>query len=232
MQFLRSLIFFVLLQFMTLLLGVTSFFVLLIPSANPAFKIAIFWSRSVIWLAKIVVGIDYRVEGQKPEGQYIFASKHQSAWETFALFFLLDCPIIILKRELLFIPVFGWFLWKVSPIAIDRSKGLQAIKSIKNQAIRKKSEGRSYLIFPQGTRVEPGKEKKYLPGVTALYSALDLPVVPIALNTGMFWKKGQFVKVPGTVVVKFLKPLPVKLKKQDFVKELEKRIESESDKLM
>jgi 1-acyl-sn-glycerol-3-phosphate acyltransferase len=138
----------------------------------------------------------------------------------------LNYPAFVLKRELLSIPLFGWYLRKVGMIAVDRAAGASALRNMARQASEAFAEGRSILIFPEGTRVPPGESRPYHPGVAALYTQLKVPVVPVALNSGLFWGRRSFVKRPGTVTVQFLPPIPPGLDRKAFMRELESRIEA------
>jgi 1-acyl-sn-glycerol-3-phosphate acyltransferase len=186
------------------------------------------WIDGTLWLLKHVVGIDYRIVGAEhlPATPAVYASKHQSAWETLFLSRYLNFPAFVLKQELLSIPLFGWFLKKAGMIAVDRKAGASALRSMARQATETLESGRSILIFPEGTRVAPGQSKPYQPGVAALYTQQKVPVVPVALNSGLFWGRRAFLKKPGTIVVEFLPPIPPGLDRKTMMRELETRIEA------
>jgi 1-acyl-sn-glycerol-3-phosphate acyltransferase len=185
------------------------------------------WIDGTLWLLKHVVGIDYRITGAEklPNTPAIYAAKHQSAWETLFLSRYLNFPAFVLKKELLSIPLFGWFLKRAGMIAVDRKGGASALRQMARQASETLSAGRSILIFPEGTRVTPGESRPYQPGVAALYTQLKAPVVPVALNSGLFWGRQAFIKKPGTIVVEFLPPIPPGLDRKAMMRELEGRIE-------
>jgi 1-acyl-sn-glycerol-3-phosphate acyltransferase len=191
------------------------------------------WIDGTLWLLKHVAGIDYRVTGTEnlPSTSAIYASKHQSAWETLFLSRYLNFPAFVLKKELLSIPLFGWFLKKAGMIAVDRKGGASALRSMARQATETLESGRSILIFPEGTRVAPGQTKPYQPGVAALYTQQKVPVVPVALNSGLFWGRRAFIKKPGTIVVQILPPIPPGLDRKAFMRDLESRIEPASTAL-
>lgn len=191
------------------------------------------WINLLLWQTRWVAGIDVEVRGVENlvKPPIIAASKHQSAWETLFLDGLLDEPAIILKRELTRIPIFGAFVKGAGMIAIDRSSGVMALKRAVAAARPTVEAGRSMLIFPQGTRVAPGAHKTYQPGVFALYRALGLPVVPIALNSGMYWSRNAFLKRPGTIVVEILPAIPPGLRRVEFMARLEAAIESATARL-
>ena len=170
------------------------------------------------------------VRGLPPKGAVLVAAKHMSMWDTLALYIVLDDPGIVLKRELLWIPFYGWFLWKATAIAIDRGAGVHALVSMSKNARRVADEGRPILIFPEGTRKKPGAPPDYKPGVAGLYGQLRLPCVPAALNSGLYWT--DFLKKPGTIVLEFLEPIPPGLKRREFMVQMESRIEIATNRLL
>ena len=206
---------------------------LLFASRQAVQKAGGIWIDGTLWLLKHVVGIDYRVTGTEhlPSTPAIYASKHQSAWETLFLSRYLNFPAFVLKKELLSIPLFGWFLKKAGNIAVDRKAGASALRGMARQASETLGSGRSILIFPEGTRVIPGQTKPYQPGVAALYTQQQVPVVPIALNSGLFWGRQAFIKKPGTIVVQILPPIPPGLDRKAFMAQLEQAIETASARL-
>lgn len=191
------------------------------------------WIDGTLFLLKHVVGIGYRISGAEnlPDSPAIYAAKHQSAWETLFLSRYLDFPAFVLKKELLSIPLFGWFLRRAGMIAVDRKGGASALRRMARQATETLESGRSILIFPEGTRVAPGQTRPYQPGVAALYTQLKVPVVPVALNSGLFWGRRAFIKKPGTIVVEILPPIPPGLDRKALMKELENRIETAANAL-
>jgi 1-acyl-sn-glycerol-3-phosphate acyltransferase len=186
------------------------------------------WIDVTLWLLKHVVGLDYRVIGAEnlPAGSAIYAAKHQSAWETLFLSRYLHYPAFVLKRELLSIPLFGWYMRKVGMIAIDRAAGASALRNMARQSVEVFAQGRSLLIFPEGTRVPPGQSRPYHSGIAGLYGQLKVPVVPIALNSGLFWGRRSFVKKPGTITVEILPPIQPGLDRKTLMRDLENRIET------
>ncbi|HVT52288.1 MAG TPA: lysophospholipid acyltransferase family protein [Dongiaceae bacterium] len=186
------------------------------------------WIDVTLWLLKHVVGLDYRIVGAEnlPSGPAIFASKHQSAWETLFLSRYLHYPAFVLKKELLSIPLFGWYLRKVGMIAIDRKAGASALRNMTRQSAEIFAQDRSLLIFPEGTRVAPGQQRPYQPGIAGLYGQLKVPVVPVALNSGLFWGRRSFVKKPGTITVAFLPAIQPGLDRKALMRDLESRIET------
>lgn len=193
-----------------------------------------FWIRGALIGLKLLTGLGWEVRGREhlPAGGMIIASKHQSTFETFAMHLMFDDPAYVLKRELLWIPCFGWYLFKSGVIAIDRSAGTRALKTMVKGAETAAAEGRPIVIFPEGTRAAPGTKRPYHSGVAMLYGALGLPVVPIALNSGVFWGRGALRKYPGTLTIEILPPIPPGLDRRAFMAELEQRIETASDRLV
>jgi len=161
------------------------------------------WSHAMIWLAKTVLGIHYRVIGREnlPRTPAVILSKHQSAWETIAFQVIFPPQVWVLKRELLWIPFFGWGLALTSPIAIDRSSGARALRRMAELGRERLAQGFWIAIFPEGTRVQPGKKGRYHPGGAWLAVNCGAPVVPVAHNAGLLWGRGAFLKRPGTVTV-------------------------------
>ena len=192
------------------------------------------WIDGTLFLLKHVAGIDYRIVGAEnlPHVPAIYASKHQSAWETLFLSRYLDYPAFVLKKELLSIPLFGWFIKKAGMIAVDRKAGASALRQMARDAAATLGSGRSILIFPEGTRVTPGQSRPYQPGVAALYTQLKVSVVPVALNSGLFWGRRAFIKKPGTIVVEILPPIQPGLDRKALIKELESRIETAATNLL
>lgn len=192
------------------------------------FSIAKNFVKTVYWLERHILGLDYEVRGLEhiPKDQsYIVAAKHQSPYETFKLHILFDQPAVVLKQELLKIPLWGKYLESVKPIAIDRSQGKSAIQQIQDGALKVKEEKRPLVIFPQGTRVyswQTPKDKPYKIGVAKIHTKTDLPIIPMALNTGLFWPRTSWMKYPGTVVFEFLPALDTTDKTAEaIIKDLE-----------
>lgn len=192
------------------------------------------WSRSVRWGLRVLAGLDYEVRGWEnvPDEPTIFASKHQSAWETVAFVWMFPHPIYVIKIELLSIPLWGWYARKCSQVAVDRDGGASALKQMVRDSRAALAKGRHLIIFPEGTRSAPDEKGHYHPGIAALYSQMSAPVVPIALNSGVFWGRRGFVKEPGKVIVEFLAPISKGLNRKQFSHELESRIESATNRLV
>jgi 1-acyl-sn-glycerol-3-phosphate acyltransferase len=237
MYFLRSLVFNILF-FGWGLLSAVLFMPFFLISTSATQMMARPWAAVGLWLAKIVCGIRYEVRGQQyivPRGKdnaVIYASKHQSAWDTMIFHQLSYCPAYVLKRELLFMPLWGWYLWRMKMIAIDRSAKTSSMKHLIKQAKSVLAEPRSITIFPEGTRTLPDADPVYHPGIIALYSQLKVPVVPVALNSGLYWPRNSFVKKPGKIIIEFLPPIAPGLPKDEFMAKLKETIETATSKLI
>jgi len=192
------------------------------------------WARSSLWLLKVIVGtrVEFRGRERVPPGGLLVAAKHQSLWETFALMTAFDDPVFILKRELIWIPLFGWYLWKADMVPVNRKAGSLALVDMNRRAREKVRHGRQILIFPEGTRRPPGAEPAYKFGIAHLYTTLDVPCLPVALNSGLFWPRRRFIRRPGTIVVEFLEPLAPGLPRDRFFQELRSRLEEASQRLL
>jgi 1-acyl-sn-glycerol-3-phosphate acyltransferase len=173
------------------------------------FRVIAGWSHLAIWLARTILGIRYSVRGQEllPKRPAIILSKHQSAWETLAFQVIFPPQVLLIKRELLWIPFFGWGLALASPIAIDRSRGTKALRRLAELGKARLAQGFWIAIFPEGTRTTPGERGKYHLGGAWLAVECGTPVVPVAHNAGLFWGKNSFLKRPGVVTVEIGAPM-------------------------
>ncbi len=203
--FLRSLLFSILMMIATIFYSLFCLSVYCFISRASSHYLIMRWTRGIIWLLKVTCNVNYHVEGfeniPKDRNTIIF-SKHQSTWETFFLPSLFHETAIILKRELLWVPFFGWGLATTDPIAINRNKGDSAMEQIIKKGGKYLEAGRSILIFPEGTRITPGKVGKYRVGGARLAVATGYPIIPIAHDAGLYWPKRGFIKNPGTVQVR------------------------------
>lgn len=192
------------------------------------------WSRTNFWLLRIVCNIDMKLVGfdKIPPGPLLIASKHQSLWETFALMTVFDDPAYILKRELMWIPFFGWCARKAEMIPVDRGARSRALAQIAARAGVEVERGRQIIIFPEGTRRAPGAEPNYKYGVVHLYAELGVPCLPLALNSGLFWPRRSFRRFPGTVVVEACDLIEPGLDKHAFFARLQDEIESATARLV
>ena len=229
MIFLRSALFMAWFVAVTLVMALV-FLPLLVLPRKATVWMARLWAMVTLSSLKLVCGTGMRVIGARPRGGVLVASKHMSMWDTLGLYLLLDDPGIVLKRELLYIPFFGWYLWKAAAIPIDRSAGADAMRRMIHAAQKALAAGRPILIFPEGTRKKPGAQPDYKPGVAGLYGLLKIPCVPAALDSGVYWN--GFWKNPGAVSVEFLEVIPPGLKRHDFMPLLEQRIETATARLL
>lgn len=197
--------------------------------------VAIAWARSSVWLLRVVAGIRCEITGIEniPQGGLMVAAKHQSFLETFALVTVFQNPVYILKRELTWIPIFGWALTKLRMIPVDRGARARALSDVTRRAkIELGQNGRQLLIFPEGTRRPPGAPPAYKFGVAHLYAELGVPCVPVALVTGLYWPRRKFLRRPGTVRIEILPPILPGLDKVSFQTRLQETIESACDRLL
>ncbi|MCG8440957.1 MAG: 1-acyl-sn-glycerol-3-phosphate acyltransferase [Caulobacterales bacterium] len=192
------------------------------------------WLRLVFAGLRTLCGVTYEVRGREhvPTGGALVASKHQSMFETLAFWRILDDPAIILKRELAWLPFFGWYALKLGNISVDRSAKARALRAILRAAKARAGEGRQIIIFPEGTRVVPGAPSDYKPGVAALYGELGAPCAPVALNSGLYWPARGVRRRPGHIIIEFLEPIAPGLTRREFMRTLEERIESATNALL
>jgi len=233
MTALRSLVFNVALYTVTALQAIVGLPVLLL-SRRTAYRFGRAWADAILRLCAAVAGLDYEVRGRGnlPRGPAIIAMKHQSAWDTFAVAVIFDDPAIVVKQELLWIPFYGWYLSKAGMISVDRKAGAQALRRLVAAGERAAAQGRPLVIFPEGTRTAPGTHRSYQPGVAALYRQLGLPLVPVAVNSGVFWGRRSFLKRPGRITVEILPPIPPGGERREVMAELERRIETATERLV
>ena len=192
------------------------------------------WGRSSLWLLEKIcgLGVEFRGVEKIPPGPLIVAAKHQSMWETFALLPLLAAPTFIVKRELMWIPLFGWYMWKGRMLAVDRGAHRKALTAMTRRARGELACGRQIVIFPEGTRRAPGAPPAYKSGVAYLYSQAGVSCLPVALNSGLFWERRSLLRRPGTVLVEFLDPLPPGLDNDTLLRRLEEEIETATARLI
>ncbi len=191
-----------------------------------------FWNYFMIpvtmFFLRIFAGLKIEIRGKehlKQEG-VIYASKHESALETYCMSMFIKKAVFILKKELTYIPIFGWAQHFYGMIPVNRAAGGSAMKGMMKEAKDRMNKGRPIIIFPEGTRCKPGTTKGYKPGLLFIAEQLDAPVIPVALNTGLFWAKNSFLRYPGTAVIEFMEPMKAGNDKKAFMAELESKIES------
>jgi 1-acyl-sn-glycerol-3-phosphate acyltransferase len=192
------------------------------------------YARTSLWLLRVVCGtkVEWRGIANIPTGACIVACKHQSLWETFALYAVIRDPIYILKRELMWLPFFGWYTWKAGMIPVDRSAGLAALARMTARAREALGHRRQLVIFPEGTRRPPGAEPSYKPGVAHIYGKTGVPCVPVALNSGLFWPRRSLRRLPGTVLVEVLDPIAPGLDTQTFYARLQNVMDAATARLV
>ena len=192
------------------------------------------WARVVMVFLRVICGVKVEVRGREfmPTGPALIAAKHQGMFDTIAPFTFLPDAAYVLKKELLIIPFYGWYSVKGGMIAVDRAGHAAALKKLVKDTRERMAEDRQVVIFPEGTRKDPGAAPDYKPGIAALYRDLGLPCTPMATNSGAHWPAHGFLRRPGTVVFEFLEPIPAGLKRGEFMKELQARIETASNALL
>jgi 1-acyl-sn-glycerol-3-phosphate acyltransferase len=191
------------------------------------------WAACETWLLRVIAGTRMEVRGREnlPKGAAIVAVKHQSAFETFALVPLLRFPTIVMKQSIRWIPIFGLYTIKSGMIHVDRSGKTAALRDLTQRTQEETAKGREIIIFPEGTRRAPGAPPEYQSGIALLYRSANVPVVPVALNSGLYWPRKSFLHYPGTIVIEFLPPIPPGLDSRSFLTELERSLEAASARL-
>lgn len=192
------------------------------------------WTNGILFLMNFICGLKVEIRGQEnlPEGAAVIACKHQSIFETMAFHTLTKDPAMILKKELLSIPIYGWYCKKTKMIAVDRKGQMAALKDMIAQTQAALDDNRPVIIFPEGTRSAIDSDLPYQPGIAALYTKLNVPVTPVALNSGVFWPRKRFICYPGTLTIEFLPPIPPGLKRKDFMEVLKTAIDGNSNTLV
>ena len=215
------------------LMGLACLPLLFMPRKTAAWAVRT-WSRLVIAGLKIIVGVQVEVRGREhlPPGPCLIAAKHQGMFDIIPPFDYLPDPCLVMKRELMMIPVFGWFCAKLDMIVINRAAASKALRAMVHDAKDALDEGRQIIIFPEGTRKAPGAAPDYKPGIAALYRELNIPCTPLATNSGMIWPAHGFIRYPGTVVFQILPPIQAGLKRATFMALLEDKVEEASARLL
>ena len=193
------------------------------------------WARRTLWLLRMICGtkVEFRgIENIPRDRRYILAGKHQSIWETFALLAVEPNPGVVIKRELLYVPVWGWWAWKARMVYATRGAASAALREIAEGSRRVLAAGRPVFIFPEGTRRPPGAPPNDRYGIAHLYKKLGILVVPAALNSGLYWARRRALRLPGTIVVSFLPAIEPGLTTRDFLDRVKNDIESECDRLL
>ncbi|MDE1172860.1 MAG: lysophospholipid acyltransferase family protein [Parvibaculaceae bacterium] len=192
------------------------------------------WSLLTIWLLRVLAGTKYEIRGREfmPSDPALVAAKHQSMWDTIIATAVFDDPAMIMKRELLYIPFYGWYTAKAGMIAINRGAHASALRKMLAAARRESANGRPIIIYPEGSRVAPDAAPDYKIGVAALYKHLKLPCIPVATNSGLYWPRRRFLRHPGTIVLEFLPPIPPGLSREAFMARLIGTIEPATARLL
>lgn len=233
MLFLRSLIFNVFLYGFTALSSIVAMLIAIFrPRRLSGF--ARWWSHTWLKVYQVVCGVSYEVNGREnlPDGGCVIAMKHQSTWDTFAMFALLREPVFVFKSELARIPFFGWTLLRLGFIPVDRGTGKAALDSMIQGASAACAAGKQVVIFPEGTRGVVGSTAIYKTGVSHLYQAIGGAFVPVALNSGLLWPRRQFLRPPGTITVEILPAIPLGLHRKEMQLRLVDDIEKTSLRLV
>jgi 1-acyl-sn-glycerol-3-phosphate acyltransferase len=232
MLVLRSLIFTVCFYTLTAVSAVLAAIIsLLMQKRLPAFARS--WSRTWLALYRAICGVSYEIRGKEniPEGSCLLAIKHQSVWDTCALFAIFDRPVYVLKRELMFIPFFGWALAGLGCIPVKRGTGKNALDNMVRGTRVALAENKQVVIFPEGTRTAIGQPANYKTGISHLYTELGVPCIPVALNSGAFWPRRTFLRPPGVIIVEVLPAIPSGLGRKEMFDLLVTRIEDASLRL-
>ena len=199
--------------------------------------VVFFWNRLLLrialWGLRVFGGIEIEVRGRQyiDQERAVYASKHESALETYAMTTIITRGVMILKKELTYIPFFGWAQWLYGLIPVDRGAGARAMKKMLAAAKKRVEEKRPIIIFPEGHRMKPGTTQKYKPGFLFMAQNLKLPAIPVALNTGMFWPRSSTRHFPGKVIVEFMEPMMPGDDKNAFIEELQAKIEAKCAEL-
>lgn len=235
MIFIRSVIFNVCFYVMIIIMMIVFSPYFFLAPRKKAWLVPKFWARSNLWLQSVTVGSRFDITGYEnlPGGSFIIAPKHQSFWDVFAFLPFISDALYILKRELTWIPLFGWYVWKMKMIPINRGSRSAALKQAVRAAKELMSETpRQLIIYPEGTRRPPGSEPKYKYGIVELYAQLKIPVVPIAHVAGLYWPRRKFMRYPGTIRARILPPIEPGLPKDEFFKRLVAETEAACDELL
>ena len=207
---------------------------LLMPIPKQTFRKAVaLWPHGSFPLMRYLLGLTFEQRGLEniPNEPVIYASKHQSAWDTMYFLWHHKDNAYVMKGELNRIPFWKWYMDKCQHVVVDRRGGTSAMREMISNTKSILADKRSVIIFPEGTRVAPGETRRYHPGIAALYSRTSATVIPVALNSGYFWGRRHFIKKPGVLTIQFLPPIPKNMDRKAFMKELEIRIESATRKL-
>jgi 1-acyl-sn-glycerol-3-phosphate acyltransferase len=236
MFFLRSLFFNILYALWMPLIGIVLYVPALFIPRVGSHWVGRAWAQGVVFLLHYIMGIRYEIKGAEHlqrHGAALYAVKHLSAWETVMFWIFVDTPVYVLKQELTKMPVFGYYLRKkIACIAIDRSAGSSAIRTLISGTKLQLAAGRQVIIFPEGTRRNVGDAPDYHSGISAIYNTLKVPVIPVAHNAGLFWSRNAFIKKPGTITIEFLPPIEAGMERDAFMQRLQDTIENNTNSLL
>ena len=230
---LLTIIFYCALATWTILMGILSLPFILLPSKYIRFPAKI-WVKGIFIFLKYICGLTHEIRGLKnlSEDALIIVSKHQSAFETFALYYYLENSFFIHKRQLFYIPIFGQYLWKSSMVSIDRAGQASAMRKMIKDIKTKLDDGSTIIIFPEGTRKKPRDKADYKTGFIGIYNTSKRKLQPVALNSGLFWQKGLKVIKKGNIIIEFLPQIDIGLDKREVLNQVEETIESATNKLL
>ena len=229
----RTIIFYLLLSIWTIFLGILFLPFLLLPT-NSLKTPAKVWIKGIFILLEFICGITHELKGKEniPDYPVIVVSKHQSAFETFALFYYLNKSFFIHKKQLFYIPIFGQYLWKSNMISIDRKGKSKAMRRMLNEGTKRFDDGSSIIIFPEGTRKKPGESADYKTGFIGIYREVKRKLLPVAVNSGLFWPKHKFIMKKGKIIIDILPTIDVNLSKDEVLNKVQDSIEKASNKLL
>ena len=232
-MYVRSILFYLLLSAWTLFLGIVCIPYLFLPSVYLRQSVRL-WIKGIFFLLKNICNITHEIRGLEhiPSHSVLVVSKHQSAFETFALFYYIPKSLFIHKKQLFWIPIFGQYLKKINMISIDRAGGATTMRAVLKKSKRRVSEGFSIIIFPEGTRKKPGADPDYKSGFTGIYKEIQTPILPVAVNSGYCWPKHTFIKKPGHIIIQIMKSLPANLERIVVLKKVQKTIEDATNKII
>ena len=231
-MFIRSILFYLLLSLWTIFLGILCLPYLLLPSQYLDKPVRL-WIVGIFFLLRYVCNISHEIQGKEniPSYSILVTSKHQSAFETLALFYYLPKSIFIHKKQLFFIPIFGQYLKKINMISIDRKGGAGTMRQMLQKTSEKIIEGFSVIIFPEGTRKKPGDKPNYKSGFVGVYNRANIEILPVAVNSGKYWPKHTFVKNPGCIIIKFLPKIDSNIDKEKILTLVENQIEKATNEI-
>ena len=229
----RTTIFYIVLTLWTISLGLLFLPFLLLPSKYMYFPAKI-WVRGIFILLKSICGITHEIRGKNyiPKKPVVVVSKHQSAFETFALFYYLKKSFFIHKKQLIYIPIFGQYLLKSNMVSIDRKGGAKTMKKILFETKKRIEDGSSIIIFPEGTRRRPGETPDYKTGFIGIYKEVNRKLLPVAVNSGLFWPRHKFIMNKGHIIIEILPTIEAGVPKNEILNKVKEVIEKASNNLL